>query len=224
MTIADRILKLNLGLRPDWKIPEGIEILYPYDNQDTNAAMTQFYQSYYNDQQIRIGLFGINPGRFGAGITGVPFTDPIRLESICDIQNNFKKKPELSSDFVYRVIEKWDTPDQFYNQFLITSLCPLGFTKDGKNYNYYDDKHLQNAVEPYIIQNIETLLDKTITNKIVFSMGMGKNMKYFKKINAQHQFFDKIIALPHPRWVMQYRRKSLDLYISEYEKKLKQNA
>ncbi len=36
-------------------------------------------------------ILGINPGRFGGGITGIPFTDPIRLQNICGIENDFQK-------------------------------------------------------------------------------------------------------------------------------------
>ena len=46
-------------------------------------------------------LLGINPGRFGGGVTGIPFTDPIRLQNVCGIENNFEKKQELSSVFIY---------------------------------------------------------------------------------------------------------------------------
>ena len=71
------------------------------------AALTAFYQKYYTDSQPRNFMFGINPGRFGAGITGVPFTDPVRLETECGIQNDFPKKQELSAQFVWMFIQHW---------------------------------------------------------------------------------------------------------------------
>ena len=43
---------------------------------------------------------------------------------------------------------------------------------------------------------------------VAFSLGKGTNYKFLKKLNEDHQFFDKVIPLPHPRWIMQYRRKS----------------
>lgn len=39
-------------------------------------------------------ILGINPGRFGAGTTGIAFIDPIRLENECGINNSFPKKVE----------------------------------------------------------------------------------------------------------------------------------
>lgn len=221
MPLAQRILALNRSFRPDWKLPGHVELLYPYAEAATWRAMERFYQQYYNDEDKRIGIFGINPGRFGAGLTGVPFTDPIRLETECGINNSFAKKPELSSEFVYRVVNEWGGPEAFYRQFYITSLSPMGFTKDGKNYNYYDDKKLQRAVELHIIENIRAQIGLGLSTRVALCMGQGQNMQYFEKLNREHGFFDAILPLPHPRWVMQYRRKRLEEFVGEYVSTLK---
>jgi len=213
MTFAAQVLDFNRSLRPNWKLPSHVDLLYPYDNEATWQAMEAFYHKYYNDQQPRIAIFGINPGRFGAGVTGVPFTDPKKLVSECGIDNPFPKKPELSSEYVYMLVNRYGGPASFYQQFYITSLCPLGFTRDGKNYNYYDDKKLEKAVEPYILQHIESLLNMEVSPKVAFSLGKGKNMQFFERINKEHGFFEKVVPLPHPRWVMQYRRKRLQEFL-----------
>ena len=88
------------------------------------------------------------------GLQGSHFTDPIRLEEVCGLANTFHKKPELSSVFIYDVISKFEGPNNFYDKFMITSLCPLGFTKNEKNYNYYDDKKLEIAAKSKICENI----------------------------------------------------------------------
>ena len=222
MPLAQRILSLNRSFTPDWELPPHVELLYPYSEAATWQAMEQFYHKYYADEQMREGIFGINPGRFGAGVTGVPFTDPIRLETECGISNSFAKKPELSSEFVYKIVNAWGGAEAFYGQFYITSLCPMGFTKDGKNYNYYDDKKLQNAVEPHIIDNIRAQIGLGLSSRVALCMGQGQNMQYFDKINQEHGFFDSILPLPHPRWVMQYRRKRLEEFVGDYIKNLRQ--
>ena len=213
MYFADKILAFHKSLQSDWKVPEGVDILYPFNNPDTWAVMTAFFKKYFSDPNQRIIIFGINPGRFGGGITGTPFTDPKILESVCGIDNPFPKRNELSAIFVYEYIAAYGGPDLFYKDFYITSLCPLGFVKDGKNYNYYDDKALQKAVEPHIIHNITTHIDFGCNQKVAFCMGQGKNYKYFKNLNDREKFFEEIIPLPHPRWVMQYKRKRKDEFV-----------
>jgi len=75
------------------------------------------------------------------GITGIPFTDPVKLE-VLGIANDFQKKRELSSDFVYQMITAFGGANKFYQTFYISAISPLGFTKDEKNLNYYDVKRL----------------------------------------------------------------------------------
>ena len=88
-----------------------------------------FYTKYYSDNNKRILLLGINPGRFGGGVTGIPFTDPVRLEKVCGIKNDFQKKQELSSVFIYEMIEAYGGAEKFYKQFYISAVSPLGFVK-----------------------------------------------------------------------------------------------
>ncbi|MCB0575946.1 MAG: DUF4918 family protein, partial [Saprospiraceae bacterium] len=161
---------------------------------------------------------------FGAGVTGVPFTDPIRLEAECGIKNDFAKKPELSSGFVWMFINAYGGPDTFCRDFYITSISPLGFVREGKNINYYDDRGLQKAVEPFIIRNIRTQLELGARRETALCLGEGQNFAYFQKLNAVQGFFREIIPLPHPRWVMQYRRKRVDEFVGKYLEAMKSAA
>lgn len=216
MTVADRIISFNQSLNIDIALPEGTKVLFPFNDKNVIIATTSFYQKYYADYNERIILLGINPGRFGAGVTGIPFTDPIRLANECGIENLFEKKPELSSDFIYRVINAYGGVKTFNNKFLISSLCPLGFVKNGKNLNYYDEKELEEKISPFIITTLKQQIEFGINTEFCFCLGEGKNYKYFTKLNQKHNFFKKIIPLAHPRYIMQYRRKMLNDYISFY--------
>lgn len=217
MTFADQVLQFSRALRlPDIPLPPDFEWLFPYSQPETMAALTAFYQKYYIDSGPRSFLFGINPGRFGAGITGVPFTDPLRLEQECGIANPFPKKQELSSQFVWLVINAYGGAEAFCRDFYITSISPLGFIKNGININYYDDRDLQKAATPFILWNIRTQLEFGARREAAICIGEGQNFKFFKKINEQHGFFREVIPLPHPRWVMQYRRKRLDEFVARY--------
>ncbi len=215
-SFAEKILNYHLRLKPNLEIPSGVEWLYPYDQEEVVGAMQAFFRKYFSDQGERLALFGINPGRFGAGITGTPFTDPIRLEETCMIKNNFKKRQELSSVFVYDFISALGGPDIFYKSFYITSVCPLGFVKDGKNFNYYDSKELTQSVLPLIEENLEKHLSFGVSNRVAFSMGQGKNFKFLKALNNEKNYFDSVVPLPHPRWVMQYRLKRKHEFVRQY--------
>jgi len=218
MTFGEQVLQFHQSLRPDWELPPGFELLFPYGEKATWDAMSDFYKKYYGDSRQRTFLLGINPGRFGAGITGIPFTDPVRLEEDCGIPNAFRKRQELSSVFVYQVVEAFGEAGAFYQKFYVTAICPLGFVKDGKNINYYDDKRLQQAVEPHIIQSIETQIRFGCNRKTAVCLGKGKNFKYFLALNKRLQLFEEIVPLPHPRWVMQYRRRRMEEFVGEYLK------
>ncbi len=220
MKFADQVITFHRKLKPNWKIPKEIGLIYPFGQEETWQVFEAFYNKYFRDSEQRTFLFGINPGRLGAGVTGVPFTDPKILEEQLDISNTFNKRHELSAIFVYDMIDAMGGPEAFYQKYYITSVCPLGFIGKGKNVNYYDQKDLQEAVEPHIVKNIKTQIKFGANQNVALSMGQGKNYKYLKKLNDKHKFFEKIVPLPHPRWVMQYRLKRKQEYIDEYITKL----
>jgi hypothetical protein len=153
-------------------------------------------------------------------MTGISFTDPIKLEKECGIENTFAKKAELSADFIYAMIRAYGGPNKFYSKYFISAVSPLGFTRDGKNINYYDLPKLQEAVTPFIIDSLNGLIDLDISRKKCFCIGEGKNLVFLQKLNDQHNWFDGIVALSHPRFIMQYKRKSIDNYIEDYLVKL----
>lgn len=225
---SERILKYHFSLDKligKIKLPKKIEWLYPYHASTTQRVMTEYYGQFYADNLPRTLIFGINPGRFGAGLTGIPFTDPQQLIEICDIKNDFPKKPEISAKFIHSVIAGLGGLQKFNSQFYISSLCPLGFVKNGINFNYYDDKLLEKRVTPFIVQNIGEQKKLVNANEnCVFCLGEGKNYEYFSKLNDKHHFFNCIIPLSHPRWIMQYRRKMVKDYIESYIAKLNQSS
>jgi len=222
-TQADAILDFYKSLRPDFAMSHGISIMNPYKDPATWAVASTFYHKFYSDDQPRVYIFGINPGRHGAGVTGVPFTDPLRLEEKCGIPNDWKKQAELSSQFVYAMIDAYGGVEAFYDRFYVTAMSPLGFVRDGKNLNYYDDKQLIKDFEPFMLKCIRQQQDTMPTTDICYCMGEGENYKYFSKVNEKYKFFAEIIPLPHPRWVMQYRRKRIGEFVDLYLKRLSES-
>lgn len=197
-------------------LPNGVQPLLLFNNEDTKRVMNLFYKKYFNDENQRTVLFGINPGRFGAGLTGISFTDPIRLKENCDIANNFNPRPELSSVFIYDMIKQWGGESNFYSKFWFSAISPIGFTLNGRNMNYYDTPELLSATNEFIVRCLYQQCTMNINREVAFTIGQGKNLEIFRKLNDHHNFFKRIQALPHPRWIMQYRLKEKNFYIEEY--------
>ena len=215
-TFADNITDFLFHLALPFKLPNKIEVLDVHGNKDVQSACIAFYKKFYNDHYKRHLLIGINPGRFGGGITGIPFTDPIRLQNDCGIANDFQKKQELSSVFIYDMIKAYGGTEKFYNQFYVSAVSPLGFVRAGKNLNYYDDKDLLKCIEPFVKDCMEKQMDFSIADDVCFCIGEGENLKYVLALNKKYKWFNEVKALPHPRFIMQYKLKQKENYIKRY--------
>ncbi len=220
MTLANRILSFQKNLKLNIELPIGVEAMNPYQDKIAFSICEEFYKKFYDDERPRTMILGINPGRHGGGITGIPFTDPVKLEEL-GIVNDFQKKRELSADFVYQMIDAFGGIKKFYQKFYFSSISPLGFTKDEKNLNYYDVKGLPELLDKFIVECMNLQLSWGINKKVCFCLGEGENFKFLSKLNTRHSFFEEIIPLPHPRFIMQYRRKRvkefIDLYLQKFD-------
>lgn len=222
MTFADHIIHFNRQLDFKGPLPPGISLMNPYrENKNALPVSTQFYKKYYNDNEPRHIILGINPGRFGSGVTGVAFTDTKRLRNECGISYLGIETHEPSSVFIYEMINAYGGVEAFYNKFYINSVCPLGFTyKNDKgrnvNYNYYDDPKLLKIMHPFIIKSIRQQIAFGVQTDIGFCFGTGKNEPFLRKLNDEHGFFKKIIGLEHPRFIMQYKAASRQDYVDMY--------
>jgi hypothetical protein len=215
-TLGYKLGSFYQKLQPPQKLPKGVEILFPQKSKEVMNMVKKFFDKYYNDNKPRRLLFGINPGRFGGGITGINFTAPRQLKDNCSIDHPFGNNSELSAEFIYEVIEQYGGPEKFYSNHFISAVSPLGFTKNGINMNYYDDRQLQQAITPFIIANIKKQLTYGFKTDFCICIGGEKNFKFLSTLNKEHKFFEEIIPLPHPRFILQYRRKQKDSYIQQY--------
>ena len=221
-SFADKVIAFNESVHFEGNLPPGIRIMNPFrEHPEVPAIASTFYKKFYDDHNPRHLILGINPGRFGSGVTGVPFTDTKRLKSECGITYNGKETHEPSSVFIYDMINAFGGPSAFYSQFYIHSICPLGFTSvaaNGKevNYNYYDSQALTDAVYDFIIDNIRQQIALGVYTGTCFCFGTGKNEKFLRRLNDEYKFFGNIVALEHPRFIVQYKSKSKQDYIDKY--------
>lgn len=221
-TFAERVIAFNKSLTLDISLPTGIRVMNPFtENPQALAVSSAFYRKFYNDNRERRLILGINPGRHGAGVTGIPFTDTKRLVEKCRLSIDGLHTHEPSSVFVYDVIDAYGGVQKFYNDFYINSPSPLGFvTTNSKgrevNYNYYDSKELQEMLKGFMVSSIRAHIAKGINTDKAFCLGTGKNYQFLNKLNQECNFFEQLIPLEHPRYVMQYKSKTKEFYIEKF--------
>ena len=98
-TFADRAIAYYNALEAPTNLPPGIDVMNPYKQPDVRQLVNSFYTRFFSDTAPRVFVLGINPGRFGAGVTGISFTTPQNLRRYCGIENSLRDTPELSSRF-----------------------------------------------------------------------------------------------------------------------------
>lgn len=227
MTLADKINSFNNRLDFSNPLPKGIKVMNPFrENPDILKITRKFYDKFYNDNNKRYLMIGINPGRHGAGITGIPFTDTVRLRQYCGLELPDLHSYETSSEYMYMMIEAYGGVKKFYSQYYIAAVCPLGFTRINKsgrgiNYNYYDDKKLLETVYDFILKSITEQITFGLKTDTCYCLGTGKNYKFLTGLNEKECLFNEITPLEHPRYIMQYKRKYTQEYINKFLRLLK---
>lgn len=220
-TFGDKVIDFNRSLFYSGKLPEGFQVINPFlDNPETVEVMHRFYSKFYHDSNQRKFIIGINPSRHGAGVTGVPFTDTKRLESVCGIKMLSAHTHEVSSVFLYEMIAEYGGAEDFFKKFYINSPFPLAIvrqTNDGKwlNANYYDDPTLFEMVKDYMILSLKAHISIGLDTSEVYVLGK-KNAEFIQKLNREANLFGSLKVLEHPRYIQQYKSKEKQIYIDKY--------
>lgn len=220
-TFADKVIGFNRNLDYAGSLPPGFRVINPYrDNPETVTVMERFYRKYYADSKMRRLIVGINPGRYGSAVTGVPFTDTKRLESVCGIGMESAHTHEISSVFIYDMIDRYGGAADFYREFYINSPFPLALVRQTEgnkwvNANYYDDPSLFGMTEEFMLSSLKKFLDFGLETSEVFVLGR-KNAGYIAKLNDRAKLFDRLTVLEHPRYIQQYKSAEKQRYIDKY--------
>jgi hypothetical protein len=225
-TFADHVIQFNRELQFRGSLPAGIRVMNPFrENPDILPITEKFYRKFYDDHSPRKFILGINPGRFGAGTTGIPFTDTKRLQDVCGIDINTSPTHEPSSVFIYEMIERYGGAYRFYGDFYINSISPLGFLRKSDkgnwiNCNYYDYEKLFQALKPFLVATLKRQIGFGVETDVCYILGK-KNARYIDRINQEEQLFGKLVVLDHPRYIVQYKAKQNEQYIRDYLEKLR---
>lgn len=224
-TLAQQILDFNENLSHTSPIlPKGYKIINPFtgeQKEQVKAVTTAFYHKYYNDNHSRRLILGSSPARRGTAVTGIPFEDAKHLQAETGIVIDNFYISQSSSVFLYDVMESYGGTDKFYTDFYMNFVCPLGIVKNNTkgnevNCNYYENKNLQESLYSFIISTLRCQLDFGLDTSVCYCIGTGENYNFLSKINKEYNFFDTIIPLEHPRFIMQYNSKKKDIYLAKY--------
>jgi len=225
ITFARQILEFDDMLSCQiLNIPTGFKVINPF-NGDQKYQVKQvakiFYQKYYNDIHTRRLILGSSPARHGSAIIGIPFEDSNHLQNETGIHLNKFYINRSSSDFIGDVIKEYGGHKKFYNDFYMNFVCPLGIARlcsNGKevNYNYYENKQLQQALYPFIIKALKCQMGFYIDTSICYCIGSDQNYNFLVKINRAYKFFDSIMPLEHPRFITQYNPNKRSLFLHKY--------
>ena len=224
-TYAEQILQFNEKLSCMLLyLPAGYRIINPFIGEQKDLVKkvtTAFYKKYYNDTCPRRLILGSSPARRGTAVTGIPFEDAKHLQSETGIFIDKFYINKTSSGFLFDVIKEYGGCKEFYSDFYMNFVCPLGIVKinakgNEVNCNYYESKKLQEKLQQFIISKLCEQVSFGIDTTICYCIGSGENYNFLTKINKKYHFFKEIIPLEHPRFIMQYNSKRKDEFIMKY--------
>ena len=109
----------------------------------------------------------------------------------------------------------------FYTDFYMNFVCPLGIVRinakgNEVNCNYYENKKLQETLYSFIINAIRSQINFGIDTSVCYCIGSGENYAFLSKVNSEYNFFNTIVPLEHPRFIMQYNSKRKDVFMEKY--------
>jgi hypothetical protein len=223
-TFAEKVLQFYDKLaHASFDLPTGFKIINPFNGGHKDLVkkiMTQFYQKYYNDERPRRLILGSSPSRRASGVIGIPFEDTKHLSEMGIFIDKFYVT-KSSSGFLYDIMREYGGCKKFYTDFYMNFACPLSIVKitskeSELNFNYYENQELQVILSPFIISTLRAQINFGIDTSVCYCIGSGGNYRFLSKINEKYHFFDKIVPLEHPRFIMQYHSKDKAMFMAKY--------
>jgi len=162
------------------------------DYQQNCDAAKEFYDHYYQRVIPRVVICGINPGRFGAGKTGIPFIDFASMGKLLPKYATKSVDSESSAKYFYSIVEHFGA-DEFFGSFYVTNVSSVGFLKDNKNQNYDSlPQEAQAHIFRCFVQEMEFV---NPTHVIALSKEVQHTIKHLLRADI-----DTSKSLPHPNY------------------------
>ena len=158
---------------------------------DNWNAIRKFNNQFYGNKHPKTVLCGINPGKLGAGKTGIPFVDFTSLSKM--IEGVDRDDTERSAQFFYDIVQELGVCE-FYRSFYVTNVSWVGYVRNEKNVNYYD---LPVAAKAFVYEMFKLEMDFVFPVTIV-------SLAASVKETVEHIFgqseIDTTKKLPHPNY------------------------
>lgn len=214
MTVSAKVIDFYKNFSLPSVLPSDIVVHNPYDDPMRQKAIESFYKKFFADDEPRVHLIGINPSRITETSSGINYTDGFALENFCGITNDFSKSRELTSEFFYMVVEEFGSAENFYKEIFAWAMMPFSVTRVSKYKNYYEDDVFDHLID-MVQSNIQWISNLPKKGKVVI-IGTGENKKMFESLPGSPFGYDNVQFLPHPRWIMQYKRAYVKNYVQQY--------
>lgn len=224
-TFSDHVLEFNDWLSTiSFNLFDHYRVNNPFHGENkvqVKKITSAFYHKYYHDYHKRYLVLGSSPARKGTAVTGIPFEDASHLYHETGIMMDGFYINKSSSNFLYDVMEAYGGCKKFYEDFFLSFVCPLGIVNlnakgNEINSNYYENKKLEQYLYDFIVESIKRQISFGIDTSICYCIGSGENFKFLLRVNERYHFFDKIVALEHPRFIMQYHSSDRNKYLEKY--------
>ncbi len=214
-SFATAIASFLMRLDPP-ALPAGVEVLNPYLEPEIRRVVRCMTSKFYVDTPARLSVWGINPGRFGAGLTGLAFTDPWAVVHQLGISTSITGRREISAAFISDVIDAYGGPAEFYRDIYLGAVSPHGYVRDGVNMNFYDTPELRASVVPYAVTCMQKQIKAGLRTDVAVVLGSGALRKVVEREIRSAVGLEHVVYLEHPRFVMQYRRSQRGAYVDRY--------
>jgi hypothetical protein len=214
VTFRNRVTEFYQTFSAPTSLSADIELINPYEDSSRRRAIEEYYAKFFNDENVRVHILGINPSRMHPTATGVNYTDGYALENFCGIENSFSKSRELTSDFFYQVVDAIGGAEEFFGRIFPWAMMPVTVTKKGNYANYYGNDVVED-LKDLVRENVKWTSQLPSTGRLVI-LGSGENQKFFENLPGSPFGYNDVRVVPHPRWVLQYNRANVDKFIGQY--------